>query len=699
MWNRKGVLVGMVCAGCLCVGVKEASANWAAGIAITNEAAFFETLDLSGKELSAVRTAVAKEDWSAAKEAWGAYVDAYVAPRWIWSYRDLGHISSYLKARGEWVADTDAADALLNAEDGAMLNGNHQDFGVLSRAYMVTRDPKYAEAYARLLREWIAGTPVTPVDGRGSWHRLVVHQRVKAWFEAMNQLVGAPAYDAELRYDISRALVEHARWLHRNPRNRRFIGNNIQTKMLFGLSYATMMLPEAREAGDWWDLLLLRLGQHMDKGVFPDGAYIELTPGYASTQVRYWMDIMLLAKKNGVDASHLFARHEKMYEFHRQVSLPGGSTWNIADSSFGIGGNDVGGSTLLAAGALLYDRSDLRYLGTAEVPADLIWKFPAEKLARYATMPSTPPAFLSHMMPYAQYGTMRTGWDRDSHQLFFDCAPSGGPHTHADALQVLLYSNGRTLLVDPGTCGYKEPDRPYYLSAQAHNILLVDGQGVGRHARPEVVTWSVKPGAVFTAGKVNVGGCTQQRSVLFAKPDYWLVVDHVTGQREAAPTLSRLFHLTRGPVQQQGHSVRTTFAEGGNVWLHAPDGAALEMGEALLSADAEGNKDVMGPLAEFKTQTALPAALSTLIVPFTDDKEIPEQVEQIDSGDSETVALRIRFADGRTDWLAVAPTERALKAGPFTGTGMAMCVRTDAQGNETAFEVFGVEPLARGQEE
>jgi len=686
------LVLTLILIGC-CIAGSPARANWAADIAIKDEADFFASIDLSRKELATVREAVRKKDWAAAKSAWGAYLDEHITPRWIWSYRDLDHISAYLKQRGEWVVDTEAADALHNAE-GGKLDGNHKAFGLLSRAYMVTRDPKYAETYARLLREWRAACPVSPNDSRGPWHRLVAYQRIQTWFEAMNHLVGAPAYDAELRFEISCALVEHARWQHRNPRNRRFIGNNIQTKMLFGLAYATLMLPEAREAGDWWNLIQQRLGQHMERGVFPDGAYIELTPGYASTQTRHWMDLMLLARKNGVEALELFERHEKMFEFHKQLSLPGGTTWNVGDSSFGVGGNDIGGSTLLAAGALLYDRSDFRYLGTAEVPADLIWKFPAQKLARYATMPSAPPKILSHMMPHAQYATMRTGWGRDSHHLFFDCAPSGGPHTHCDQLQVLLYSGGRALLVDPGTCGYKERDRGYYISPQAHNVLLVNGKGIARHARPEVVSWSVKPGADLAVGQAGNNGCVQQRSVLFVKPHYWVVVDHITGPVET-PTLTRLFHLARGPVKHDGRSVRTAFNEGGNVWLHAEDESVLKMGEALLSADAEGNKDVMGPLATFEIQSPLPAALCTLLVPFGNEAEIPVRIDRQKDGDPETVVLRVLFGDGRSDWIAVAPTERKLTAGKFSGTGIALSVRTDRNGKKISQEVFGVEPLKK----
>ena len=74
--------------------------------------------------------------------------------------------------------------------------------------------------------------------------------------------------------------------------------------------------------------------------------------------------------------------------------------------------------------------------------------------------------------------------------------------------------------------------------------------------------------------------------------------------------------------------------------------------------------------------------MCTLLVPFSDEKEIPTSVERLESADSETVVLRVQFRDGRMDWIAAAPIERELKAGKFSGKGMALCGRTDKDGKQ-----------------
>jgi len=662
---RKEVWMMVVGVSCCCAG-PDAEAGWGADIALTNEAAFFAEIDLTRVELAEVRAAVEQSNWLAAKEAWGAYLETHVAPRWMWTYRDRDRIRDFLKSRDAWEGQFDGSEGVLGE-----------------------------------IRDWIAENPCTPIDNRGAWHRLEVSKRLGGgllgtpWFDIMNRHMGAPAFDAELRYQMSRSLFEHARWMYRNPRNQVYKGTNIQTSMCSALATAAMMFPEARESGAWWDLALARLGEYMERGIYPDGAYEELAPGYHWHVTRQFFHLVLLARKNNRELPESFGRHEKMYEFMIHLTKPDRTMANISDAVWARISDPAKPLTAnhrfgwaMATGALLYDRADMRWFGPDEVPVELVWRFSEEDLARYATMPKENPGIRSHLMPYTQFGVMRTGWARGDRWLLIDYSVRGGPHTHWDKLQVKLYSAGRDLLLDPGTCGYKDADRPYYISHEAHNILLVNGKGIGRYASPEVLAWGIRPQAEFAAGRTPLQGidCVQQRSVLFVKPDYWVVVDHVSGTPET-PEITRFFHLPPGAVQQDGNTVRTTFDAGDNLWLHVADDSSLAMREGLVAADSAGNRNVKAPVAVYTAQTSLPAALCTVLVPFAHGQEIPT-VKRLTTTDNETIALGVEFRDGRRDWLAVAPGVRELRVGPFTGTGMAMCVRTDAQGNETAFEVF-----------
>jgi hypothetical protein len=84
---------------------------------------------------------------------------------------------------------------------------------------------------------------------------------------------------------------------------------------------------------------------------------------------------------------------------------------------------------------------------------------------------------------------------------------------------------------------------------------------------------------------------------------------------------------------------------------------------------------------ELAAYEKLPSALPTTL---------SHRQELLPGDDPDTVALRIRFKDGRTDWIAVASKERELKAGEQTGRGVALWERTDASGKVT--ELIPLQP-------
>ena len=184
-------------------------------------------------------------------------------------------------------------------------------------------------------------------------------------------------------------------------------------------------------------------------------------------------------------------------------------------------------------------------------------------------------------------------------------------------------------------------------------------------------------------------GLTHQRSVLFVKPDYWVVVDHVSGKPTAE--LTRLFHLPVVEVKRGEHSVQTQFKDGQNLWIGHADTARLEMRKGLVRASVK--TDVKAPVAALVSKHEQhPTVLCTVLVPFATTDEIPT-LERVKSADPNHVSIKVRFKDGRTDWIAVAPNNADLSAGKHKGKGMALCVRSQA--GETTVDALQTEPVRR----
>ncbi len=666
-----------------------------ADIAIEEEAEFFSLLDLEREGLEAVKGAVEAKDWQAAKQAWFEHLKTRQTPKWTWSRDEREEIMALEEELyGGMERHVRSAERVLAREfnflgvpktlerDVEWLHGPVEWTHVLSRhgywktlgyAWWATGDEKYAEDFAYMLGDWVEDNPVPRhlTNARGKhgtvWRTLEAGIRGDTWFDVMHLLMDSEAFDAEVAYLMTRSLVEHARHLHRYEVD--FRHGNWQVVECVGLAAIGIMLPEFQEAAGWRDRAFRYLVEHMERDVYPDGAHHELTPGYHSWVMRKYVKAARLADLNGYEVPGLLTRHEKMFEFIMHLAKPDKRYPPLGDA--GRGGSVI---VQMGLGALLYDRPDMRWLGGESIHPSWIWLFGPQVHDRFAQLEGRRPEFTSSMLPHAQYLMMRSGWKPDDRYLLFDCAPWGGGHSHQDRLQVIAYA-GRDLVIDPGIYSYDQPlSRTYFREAEAHNILLIDGDQP--RANPEVLAWGSTETADFAVGRIAGGDVTHQRSVLFVRPDYWLVVDHVTGSGEHS--LARQFRFPMVAVEADGQSVRTAFEDGANVRVTGLSGAELQMREGWLptgSASAEP-----GPVAAFVAERELPATFATVIVPFDDEADLPE-LERLPSEDPAGVRMRATFPDGQTDELAVAPEQMRLAVGGETATARALLVRSGPRGD------------------
>ena len=119
-----------------------------------------------------------------------------------------------------------------------------------------------------------------------------------------------------------------------------------------------------------------------------------------------------------------------------------------------------------------------------------------------------------------------------------------GGHSHADALSVVLFSQGRELLVDPGTYVYNSaPEwRRYFRSTPAHNTVAIDGRDQADTAG--TFRWKTRmstqtsreasfPREYLEAEQDGYERLPQRvihrRRLLHIPGEYWIVVDDFRG--------------------------------------------------------------------------------------------------------------------------------------------------------------------------
>ncbi len=652
-----------------------------ADIAIRTDEALLEAMDLSRPELREVAEAAERGDMAAAKEAWARHLATRTEPRWLWSHRDRERIvAAHEQHFGGLAKYAPSADSVLNRDfnwlgvrkklehDIEWLQGPVEWTHVLSRfgywlnlgkAYWGTGDPKYAEDFVFTLHDWIRDNPVPRIltNSRGErgtvWRTLETGIRGYTWPEVMEFFMEAPEFDAEAKWAMTRSLVEQARHLHRYETGFRY--GNWQVVECTGLASIGIMFPELREAPGWRERAFHWLLEHMRRDVYDDGAHYEVTPGYHSWVMELFLRASLLAKQNGYEVPGLLEKHERMFEFLMKLSRPNRHVPSLGDGGLAAGSNISG---QMALGALLYDRPDMRFLGVEKPMEQWLWLLGEEALSRYTEMAAHAPDFNSTYLPNAGYYVMRTGWEANDSYLLFDCAPWGGGHSHADRLSICAYARGEDLIIDPGMYSYDQPlSREYLRFGQAHNVLLIDGEEQPS-IDPEPLAFDFSEGFDFVSGQLDHGerAIRQVRSVMFVRPDYWVLVDHVLGEGEHQ--LRQLFHLPLGANVELSGARAVVTLRSGLRFLLAGAGAPEPAAQLLEGWVPTGGASVeKGPVVAFDARASLPCSLAVVLYPL-DDGDAEVQLSVVRSED-DLVALQLA-RPGAREVFAFAPEPRPL---------------------------------------
>ncbi|MGN6505135.1 MAG: alginate lyase family protein [Tepidisphaeraceae bacterium] len=662
-------------------------------VAVGDEADFFANLDLNRPDLAAVKAAVAASNWDAAKAAWAVHLASREAPRWLWTRQDRPAIQrAYDLAYGGLGTYAVKADAVLARHftyggvsrtltphvdwrqgpgTWTQLLNRHSYFQELGYAYWASGDVKYAADYVRQLTDWVTDNPVpttpTILEAKNGtpWRTLEAGVRAHTWLDSAQLFMDAPQFDAQAKYVLTKSLVEHARYLTAHASVYR--PGNWQVVECSGLAQIGIMLPEFKEAAGWRERGLSRLAEHMNKDVMADGGHYEITPGYHAWVAQQFMTVSRLGQLNGYRMDGLMRRQEKMFEWLMAIDKPNGHAVPLGD-----GGTADGPSVAnsMADGAALFGRPDMRALGSPNLPEASIWLLGPQAFDNYRSAEATPPTLGSCLLLDSQLCVMRTGWQpSQSRYLLFSAAPRRGAHSHDDALEVVLYA-GRDLLLDPGIYNYDQPLCTIYLrKSEAHNVLTIDGLERVK-STPKVLDWTSDATTDFARAERIGDGIRQERSVLFVKPNYWVIVDRVEGQ--GAHDLRRLFHFPAVRVECDQNSACTTFGNGENVRVTASDGAAPALTNGYYpTAPATA---VRAPVAQFLTHATLPVTLCTLI--SVGDNRVSPTATLLKSDVAGEIHLRVTGPDGEDD-IRIAP-DASDQAGGNQGASRAVLVHKPA---------------------
>lgn len=436
----------------------------------------------------------------------------------------------------------------------------------LGRAYAMTGDEKYVRELVSQMKGFITSWPVEEFLGKigtygeltdmkypaDAWRTIEAAIRVYAvWLPLMMFIRKSPSFDTSAWVLFLNALADHGEFLmeHYSCHSKCSNWDTMESTALFSLG---VMLPEFKDSRKWRETGYRRAMNDVRYQFDHNGIHIERTPIYHLTAAGAFLQVYRLAVKNNIwTPPYMLPILERAADFIAKLIKPDLSTPMIGDA-------DRNSLLTLRSDTSVYegmnnttdpaDENELRafFRVMAEITGREDFRFFAS-----CGKEGRPPAERCTAFPDAGYYIFRSGSERkDSYFLVSGTILERGEnnvHSHYDAGHLELHVEGQDVLIDTGRYLYNSESqfdwRIYFSSTAAHNTILVDDHVMGEH--PDVIPTArgvrlfchrFEPGDRYDKLVVSHNGYAymeepvfHKRSVVWLKPDVWVVEDRLTG--------------------------------------------------------------------------------------------------------------------------------------------------------------------------
>lgn len=625
-----------------------------------DDAPFFAQLELTMQGLADVEKAVTEGDYEGARSRLTAYFRTRGWPTFHFSWQDREKILSVVgdeqreattRAANEicrnifcfrrvapvrFEEDIDWAHCPGGNTDWTWELNRHSYFITLGKAYWYTGNEEYVEKFAELLLDWAAANPAGV--GRRSWNSVLeVAVRLNTWIWAFFFFRQADTFGQSEQVAFLKGLLTHARFLA--ARIEHHAVNNHLLLEAKALAFCGLLFPEFKEAREWSDAGLRILWDEVERQVCADGVHAERAPLYHRRVMSALLEMLVLLENNDLPVpEEVIGRLERMLDFDRHITKPDGTIPLFSDSALAEVQARFSGR---GGGETLFDWITLDGPGLDE---DMAWLLGKRRFGQRATCATSGHELGSRAFPEGGYFVMRDGAGQQGSYLAFDCGPFGYEpvpiHGHADALSFDLYAYGRSLITDCGVYSYHlgEDWRRYFRGTSAHNTVVVDekdqsillGAGrVYRMARATLHRWESNAQFDFVDGSHD-GYCRladpviHRRKILFLKPEYWIVVDLLTGQ-PGRHRIDQYFHLMPWAVPILDRETKAVCVErhGIPVMTIGPARAQSLQAEVITGATDPiqgwvsffSGEKVAAPVIRYRREVQVPAGFVTAMYP------------------------------------------------------------------------------------
>lgn len=425
-----------------------------------------------------------------------------------------------------------------NDEEWIFMLNRHRYWITLGQAYVLTKDEKYTKTFIRQLTHWIKN--VRPVEGteKTTWRTIEAGIRGENWIKAYSYFYNSEYIDEETTRIFVESLKEHGEYLYSNYSDARKL-SNWGVLESHGLLVIGLFLNDKELSEKYIQESLRRLEEQIGLQVMEDGMHWEQSPMYLNEVLHCYLDTINICKRNNIEIPNIILEKTKKLAYanlymkkpnHKQICQSDSDDTDLRD--------------MLTKAAYLFEDGVLKFGSYEEIDFESIWDLGYDSIKKYKVIKVKYPEYVSYGFEDSGNYYMRSGWSEHDNYMYFHCGTLGSGHGHADLLHISVFANGEDYLIDPGRYTYIEgnEEREYLKSCKAHNTTIVDDEEFtklnGSWSYNSVATPIKHPFISKNAYDYLEGshlgymskGIFTNRSVIYIKPDIWVLVDRFYGE-------------------------------------------------------------------------------------------------------------------------------------------------------------------------
>lgn len=355
----------------------------------------------------------------------------------------------------------------LNEDEEFVFQLNRHRFWIcLGQAYAMSKDEKYAKAFADQITSWIRENPLDADSPSLTWRTIEAGLRCDYWVRAMAFFTESPHITDALKERFFLALDLHADYLYRNSRIGFSIKSNWGVLEYTGLYLLSLVLGKKEEKQRAVQMLKLTLQTQ----VHEDGMQWESSPMYHHEVLAAYLEVLRVAK---LYKEVVFTRKER--EQIRKMAYAGIRRSDPKFHQIQIGdSDDTDIRDLVTQAALEFRDPVLGSIAYRQLDFEGAWLYQSRGIAEFEKIPKKKPRAGLWVSEESGDCGWRSSFDEDASLLYFRNAPLGGGHGHLDKLHLELWIAGEKILCDSGRFTYRDTSKRRLLKhSVSHNVPLL----------------------------------------------------------------------------------------------------------------------------------------------------------------------------------------------------------------------------------